>query len=269
MPTKICVICKSPFHVKPSHAKGRFCCAKPCANKRQSIVRQTEIESGFGKPLKELLTELHWDKQLDANVICQMLGIQPRTFMDWCDSLQIPRRSISAAVKLQWVGNKARKLQASEIGRRVAKQNCAKYGAPSKSVAARQKISQSKMGDKNPMRRPEVREKVSKSNMGRPGLRGEKSPLYAKFGPLNANWKGGKITYRGVGWRGIIVQVKRRDGYKCTRCGTTKRLQVHHKIPYRETHDNSLENLITLCARCHAIVENKRVPLVIHVNQFD
>lgn len=45
----------------------------------------------------------------------------------------------------------------------------------------------------------------------------------------------------------------------CAWCGfrCRARLEVHHIIPYRLTRDNSLENLIPLCASCHKRIETK------------
>lgn len=47
-----------------------------------------------------------------------------------------------------------------------------------------------------------------------------------------------------------------RDGYKCVLCGSDHLLQVHHKDEMgrstpKELRNNSLDNLITLCASCH------------------
>lgn len=43
-----------------------------------------------------------------------------------------------------------------------------------------------------------------------------------------------------------------RDGAKCAECGATERLEVHH-IKYRsQGGTDELNNLITLCAHCHA-----------------
>lgn len=46
-----------------------------------------------------------------------------------------------------------------------------------------------------------------------------------------------------------------RDGHRCTRCGTSKSLVVHHKDGNgRGKHDknNARKNLVTLCRACHA-----------------
>jgi len=47
--------------------------------------------------------------------------------------------------------------------------------------------------------------------------------------------------------------VRSRDNYTCQKCGeqSDKTLDVHHKVPYRISKNNSLNNLISLCKRCH------------------
>lgn len=46
--------------------------------------------------------------------------------------------------------------------------------------------------------------------------------------------------------------VLKRDGYRCTMCGATEDLQVHHVVPRRADGSNDSANLTTLCAECHA-----------------
>jgi len=53
-------------------------------------------------------------------------------------------------------------------------------------------------------------------------------------------------------WRGLSLFVKRRDGWKCTECGSTERVEVHHKT--YENHGAEiihLEDMTTLCEKCH------------------
>ena len=45
--------------------------------------------------------------------------------------------------------------------------------------------------------------------------------------------------------------------YRCERCGSGHRLQVHH-LRYRNIFDVGLEDLQTLCRRCHALVHGIR-----------
>jgi hypothetical protein len=42
----------------------------------------------------------------------------------------------------------------------------------------------------------------------------------------------------------------------CAQCGSRRRLDVHHIVPFRITHDNRLVNLIPLCKGCHKVVES-------------
>ena len=53
-------------------------------------------------------------------------------------------------------------------------------------------------------------------------------------------------------YRKVHRQVLQRDGWRCQMCGSMQRLQVHH-IQFRShSGADSEENLITLCAECHA-----------------
>ena len=76
----------------------------------------------------------------------------------------------------------------------------------------------------------------------------------------NPRWMGGATTYRGADWPVAREAALQRDSYTCQHCGMTQDqsfsaygngLQVHHKTRYLDTFDNSLENLITLCVKCH------------------
>jgi len=49
-------------------------------------------------------------------------------------------------------------------------------------------------------------------------------------------------------------QVLCRDGWRCQCCGTRSNLEVHHKHFRKQGGHDSEENLITLCAGCHALV---------------
>ena len=53
-------------------------------------------------------------------------------------------------------------------------------------------------------------------------------------------------------WRGVSLFVKRRDGWKCSVCGSTDKIDVHHKT-YESHGDelNHMEDLVCLCRKCH------------------
>lgn len=64
-----------------------------------------------------------------------------------------------------------------------------------------------------------------------------------------------RTTGRGSQWRAIRLAQIKKSPY-CGWCGSVKkRLQVHHIVPFRLTHDNSDANLIPLCGSCHKHVE--------------
>ena len=44
-----------------------------------------------------------------------------------------------------------------------------------------------------------------------------------------------------------------RDGYACALCDSTKYLQVHHCVKRSQGGTDSIQNLICLCADCHAL----------------
>ena len=59
-------------------------------------------------------------------------------------------------------------------------------------------------------------------------------------------------------WKGGFGRVKRENfsGVQfCAVCGTTKKIHIHHIVPFRYTQDNRVENLIPLCAGHHSQVE--------------
>jgi len=59
---------------------------------------------------------------------------------------------------------------------------------------------------------------------------------------------------RGSRWKRISRDVIKATPF-CVLCGATSRLEVHHIAPYRLTMDNSKENLIPLCKKCHTQFE--------------
>lgn len=80
-------------------------------------------------------------------------------------------------------------------------------------------------------------------------IRGPRHPLWVEIRP--------ERDY-GAGWSDLAEAIRQRDGYRCQRCGAKqgdRQLDVHHVLPYRITKNNHPDNLITLCAACHKIVE--------------
>ena len=61
-------------------------------------------------------------------------------------------------------------------------------------------------------------------------------------------------------WEQVRKAAKDRDGWRCTKCGRPGVLEVHHVVPVHERPDlaYSLDNVRTLCRRCH--IETHRRP---------
>ena len=80
-------------------------------------------------------------------------------------------------------------------------------------------------------------------------------------------WRGGKsYDTSDKSWMKFAEEIRKRDGYQCTRCNKTneenirdfkKVLEVHHIIPFILSQDNSPNNLCSLCFHCHRIVEQQ------------
>jgi 5-methylcytosine-specific restriction endonuclease McrA len=52
-------------------------------------------------------------------------------------------------------------------------------------------------------------------------------------------------------YRRLMKRVLERDGWRCRKCGSLENLQIHHKIKRSQQGNDSLANLVTLCAHCH------------------
>ncbi len=74
---------------------------------------------------------------------------------------------------------------------------------------------------------------------------------YCRLIERTADTKGDSVR-RPRDWKLRRDFALRRDGHRCTRCGSTISLQVHHKQSASATHDHSGGNLETLCIYCHA-----------------
>lgn len=64
-------------------------------------------------------------------------------------------------------------------------------------------------------------------------------------------WEG-QTTPDKAEWAEIRLAVLARDQYRCTQCGSSEHLQVHHCRARRHGGTNQMDNLQTLCEQCHA-----------------
>ncbi|CAN5458854.1 hypothetical protein BH18THE2_BH18THE2_37890 [soil metagenome] len=59
-------------------------------------------------------------------------------------------------------------------------------------------------------------------------------------------------------WQEIRQQVLERDNYLCQNCFKTA-TDVHHIIPSRVISLDLFNNLVSLCGKCHALLDIKRI----------
>ena len=75
-----------------------------------------------------------------------------------------------------------------------------------------------------------------------------------------------------VSLRTLKKRVKARDGNQCQTCGDIfllyGRLEVHHIVPRCQGGPDELENLVTLCDLCHAVLHDHMGPAWVGLSKF-
>lgn len=63
-----------------------------------------------------------------------------------------------------------------------------------------------------------------------------------------------------MNWEQMRKKILKRDNYRCQNCCIRgSNLDVHHIIPRDQGGLDSLQNLVTLCRKCHKITECKEI----------
>jgi len=89
----------------------------------------------------------------------------------------------------------------------------------------------------------------------------------------NANSKNKEVTVEMVTLRTQKKRIKARDRNQCQVCGEVPpfphgRLEVHHIVPSAEGGSDKLENLVTLCDLCHAVLHPHMGPAWVGLSKF-
>jgi len=58
-------------------------------------------------------------------------------------------------------------------------------------------------------------------------------------------------------YESLRQQVLRRDDWRCQWCGKMSNLEIHHQDFRSHSGDDSEENLMTVCAACHAALHRE------------
>jgi hypothetical protein len=64
-------------------------------------------------------------------------------------------------------------------------------------------------------------------------------------------WEGTTTPEQAI-WAEVRLTVLQRDEYRCVICDSSSHLHVHHIHPRRKGGTDQMDNLLTLCERCHA-----------------
>ncbi len=84
---------------------------------------------------------------------------------------------------------------------------------------------------------------------------------HPRLGEANLNWRGGstpitKLRVNRDSWRRKSRYFVARNP-KCSECGSIFNLVAHHRIPWIVSQDDSDSNLMTVCRKCHPVVERE------------
>lgn len=87
-----------------------------------------------------------------------------------------------------------------------------------------------------------------------------------KLPPRRKRWcsdKHYRLYWNNHNYRHARKAVRRRDKYKCIRCGSKSSLEVNHIIPCKQNHKrvgcwHHMDNLELLCSDCHKDETNKQ-----------
>jgi 5-methylcytosine-specific restriction endonuclease McrA len=66
-----------------------------------------------------------------------------------------------------------------------------------------------------------------------------------------------RLKLDATSYRELHQQVLKRDGWRCQACGRMQHLQVHHLKLRSHSGGDVEQNLITLCAECHACMHRE------------
>lgn len=147
-------------------------------------------------------------------------------------------------------------------GHNLAVINEAKKGKP-RSKEVKEKIRLGNLGQK---RSKKTRDKISKAQSKIWTDEKKEEASNRVEGENHPNWRGGRARegmYHGNS-KEMIDKCRQRDKNICQMCGKTKdenkrNMDVHHIDPYLDSKDNSLDNLICLCRKCHPIADRNNL----------
>lgn len=219
-------------------------------------MRKIEID-------KEELENLYTEKKLPARKCAEILECSDGTILNRLHELKIIVRDlsvshkgnhypkISKACKGRVSGNKGKKglfKHTKEWKKQMSKFLTELYASDSQPF---------KMGFK----KGHIPWNKNTKGLVKPNSGCFKKGVSYNKGEKNGMWKGGisdkyKLHLSQRKWIKLTTKIRKGDNYICQQCGCSPASQVHHIIPWRLTHNDNPNNLITLCRNCHSRVDN-------------
>jgi len=213
---------------------------------------------------KEKIIELYCLKKLSTRGVAKHFGVAQSTLRRYMKKYNIPAR-MGKDARQKWKPFKL-KLSRNELHQLYWIE-----GLTTTEIAKKYNVSPYCV--QCSLQRNDVpRKKPHQFNKGIiPWNKGKPFPQVS--GENNYRWKGGYEPYYGPDWRYQKRLALKRDNYTCQMCGRSRRElkrmpDVHHIIPYPESKDNSLSNLISLCYSCHCRLEHRRGKLGVENGTF-
>lgn len=221
---------------------------------QQRLEKRAHIEQTYGKPVAEVLHQMHWQDELSILQMSLELGIARSTIVQWLDEAGIPHRNASQATHLQMsrLTPEERRTQTRAFHEKAQQDGWSKHkGRPT--------------GEASPYYKPRVAQpckwcgQVTMVVPSHAGIRNQYCcPEHRRLwmaenwrGPNNPQYKGTRIKREYVSKR-LRRYVVARDEGRCRICGRTARnMEVHHCIPYSVVLVHEPRNLVLLCLSCH------------------
>lgn len=248
----VCVQCGNQFYVFPSQALTRRYCSRACSYAAQQNRVTVECE-WCGKPFEIRDSKRSYGGGKYCSVECKYNGLRNPVVDRICE----------------YCGNvfQIREYDAKRSAARFCSRECSTFGQRNRIVF--NCIVCGEIFD----RTPSVVAVVTPRFCSNECAGAWRSTAF--LGENNQNWKGGlsRTRYYGPNWHEQQKLARTRDRHTCQSCGVTEEelgrtLDVHHLKPFRSFNyvpsendnfllANDLDNLISLCQRCHGLLEDR------------
>lgn len=239
----ICKQCGKAVLLRPFEAKDRLYCSKKCSQESQKIIKVVNC-ARCGKELKRA----PWHADRPGNNYCSK-ECQSATKIincEMCDKERVIPLSAEKEHNFCSRSCASRWQKVNGLGRQSTK---VKFNCP---------ICQTEF-----YRQPNQIKRVKNQYCSKKCF--YEAHQITMGGKNNPAWRGGFDPYYGPNWKRQAYEARKRDGFKCRRCGIlesdlSKKLHVHHIIPLREFNRdfkraNAIGNLMSLCPSCHKTLE--------------